>query len=91
MSFIFIVFRVQILNNLIEKNLHIDLVHKIREEIYDIYDILNSIIDKTCQRNDMQDANFGDILGLSKTYYVSMSSSTLKIKQFMGLPLAKPI
>ena len=59
MSFIFIfVLKVPILNNSIERNLDIDLVHKVLEKNYDVVDVTNSI-DETCERNHTNMSIFG--------------------------------
>ena len=86
MCFIFIyVFRVPISNNAIERNLDIDLVHKVLEKNYVVY-VPNSI-DETHERNLTKREDLWEILGV-KPSQESMTSSQLKMEQFMRFPLA---
>ena len=87
MSFIFIcVFRVPIPNNTIERNLDIELVHKVLEEKY-VIDVLNSI-DETCVRNLTKQEDLWEILGVNQPSQESVSSSQLEMEQFMRFPQA---
>ena len=88
MCFIFIyVFRVPISNNTIERNLDIDLVHKVLEEKY-VVDVPNTT-DETYVRNLTKQEDIWEILGVNKPSQESMSSSQLEMEQFMRFPPAK--
>ena len=87
MCFIFIyVFRVPISNNAIERNLDIDLVHKVLEKNYVVY--VPASNDETHERDVIKHEDLWEILGVNKPSQESMTSSQLEMEQFMRFPLA---
>ena len=87
MCFIFIyVFRVPISNNAIERNLDIDLVHKVLEKNYVVY--VPASNDETHERDVTKREDLWEILGVNKPSQESVTSSQLEMEQFMRFPLA---
>ena len=84
MCFIFIyVFRVPISNNAIERNLDIDLVHKVLEKNYVVY--VPASNDETHERDVIKHEDLWEILGVNKPSQESVTSSQLEMEQFMSV------